>query len=632
MTVARIAGIAGGLAPSRISQMLGAMASGGPHAVGAQGGTGIGSTDRANGWYDDGRLAVAFDGLIYNPDDIADGPLGGDAALIAHSFRRFGFPAALERLNGDFALALHDREAGRLYLARDRFGVKPLYYSERGARFAFASRPAGLLALPGIRSEPRSDYLAKFAAGHYRFFDNPPELSPYADVLQLRPGRLLCRGDRATTVTVWYDPAESGDSDDDGEALAEAYAALFRDAVARRLKRVGRAAFTLSGGLDSSSVVTTAAQLTDREQHAFSTVYGGGAYDESTEIRDVLAPGGIVWHPVEIGEPDLIGHVARLTPRHDQPLSTVTWLTHALLCEEVRAAGFDALFGGLGGDEQHAGEYDYFFYFFADLLAAGETARHAREVAAWKRHHDHTVWRKSAAVADRKRRTLTDPAIPGRVRPDAVLLRRYAEALSPDLASDLPEPAPLDSRFCSYLKSHTYNEIYRETMPCCLRASDRNAAAVGLVDVFPFFDHRLVDFAFRVPSTLKIRDGVTKQLLRRAMRGILPEATRSRITKTGWNAPLDRWFATHLREPLMDLVRSARFRSRGIYSPEAVERLIEEHAEIVLSGAPRENHMMFLWQLISLEIWLQNIDAHAAMLRRDQREPHEAAAKAAAKG
>jgi asparagine synthase (glutamine-hydrolysing) len=112
---------------------------------------------------------------------------------------------------------------------------------------------------------------------------------------------------------------------------------------------------------------------------------------------------------------------------------------------------------------------------------------------------------------------------------------------------------------------------------------------------------------FRVPGDMKIRDGVTKQLLREAMRGILPEETRTRIKKTGWNAPAHLWFTGAARAELLDLVASRVFRERGIYNVEEVKRLIREHETIVASGAPRENHMMFLWQVVNVEIWFREI-------------------------
>jgi asparagine synthase (glutamine-hydrolysing) len=158
--------------------------------------------------------------------------------------------------------------------------------------------------------------------------------------------------------------------------------------------------------------------------------------------------------------------------------------------------------------------------------------------------------------------------------------------------------------FRSYLKNRTWQDLFRETAPCCLRAEDRQCAAFGLEHFDPFMDERLLDLMFRVPGTLKIRDGVTKILLRDAMRGILPEETRTRVKKTGWNAPAHVWFSGRNASALHDLVASRAFRERGVYNVAEVERLVAEHEKIVASGETRENHMMFLWQLVNLETWL----------------------------
>jgi asparagine synthase (glutamine-hydrolysing) len=133
--------------------------------------------------------------------------------------------------------------------------------------------------------------------------------------------------------------------------------------------------------------------------------------------------------------------------------------------------------------------------------------------------------------------------------------------------------------------------------------------ALGLRSNQPFLDHRLLEFMFRVRGTSKIRNGVTKTLLRAAMRGIVPEATRTRIKKTGWNAPAHLWFTGTGREPLLDLVRSRSFRERGIYDLAEVDRLLLEHEALVAGGELRENHMMFLWQLVNLELWLRSMKA-----------------------
>jgi asparagine synthase (glutamine-hydrolysing) len=148
------------------------------------------------------------------------------------------------------------------------------------------------------------------------------------------------------------------------------------------------------------------------------------------------------------------------------------------------------------------------------------------------------------------------------------------------------------------------SSVSRERGVLSARA-DRQTSAFGIDVIWPFFDHRLVELMFRVPATLKIRDGVTKHLLREAMRGILPEETRTRIKKTGWNAPAHVWFATGSgRELVLDLTASRAFRERGLYDVSLVRQLLDEHRDIVVTGRAVDNHMMFFWQLVNLELWL----------------------------
>jgi asparagine synthase (glutamine-hydrolysing) len=292
---------------------------------------------------------------------------------------------------------------------------------------------------------------------------------------------------------------------------------------------------------------------------------------------------------------------------HDEPVATATWLSHFQLCEQASRAGFGSLFGGLGGDELNAGEYEHFFFHFADLKRKGLDQQLAHEIACWVRHHDHPVFRKSAQLVARELERIVDWSVPGRCLPDCRRIGRYAAALAPDYF-DLRAYRPvMDRVFTSYLKNRTWQDLLRETAPCCLRAEDRQASAFGLDHYLPFFDYRLVEFMFRVPGRLKIQDGVTKQLLRRATVGILPDSTRTRIKKTGWNAPAHVWFSGRGADPLRDLIRSRSFRERGVYELREVERLLAEHQEIVTTGRLAENHMMFLWQLVNLELWLRAI-------------------------
>lgn len=553
-----------------------------------------------------GRLVVAFDGSVYNRDEL--GKAGAsDAERVAELWAREG-PAALPRINGDFALAVWDAAEETLWLARDRFGVRPLYHARAGEGVAFASRPRSLLRVPGVRRSVRRDFLARFAASHYRTFDNDPQASPFEDIHQVPAAHVARVRGAAFDVRPYWSVHDAPDLDGSDEELAARYRALLLDAVRLRLESVEDPAFLLSGGMDSSSVVACATKVTGEPAEAFTSVYDDKAFDESEDVRPMLAAGLARWHPVAVGEPDVFGLVERMVRAHDEPVATATWLAHLLVCEEAASRGAGALLGGLGGDELNAGEYEHFTYHFADLRAEGREAEFAAEVEAWARHHDHPVHRKGRAIAEQNLARLTDPSEPGRCRPDRARIERYARALAPGFF-DLQgyEPA-MDHPFRSALKNRTWQDLSRETLPCCLRAEDRHSALFGLEHVDPFLDHRIVEFMFRVQGDRKIRDGVTKRLLRAAMRGLLPEETRTRVKKTGWNAPAHRWFTGPGKERLLALVEDPRFQARGIYDLAEVRRLIEEHDAIVRSGALRENHGMFLWQLVNLELWLRSLE------------------------
>jgi asparagine synthase (glutamine-hydrolysing) len=550
-----------------------------------------------------GGVLAVMDGVVYNREEL--GGEGSDADLVCRLYLDHGPEGALRRLNGDFALALYDRDSDTLWLARDRFGLRPLYYTTNDKLVAFASRPRALLSLPGVPRRANPAFTGLFAASHYRYFDNDPDASPFAGVCQVPPATLLqIRGGRVSRTT-WWQLAEQPNLEGTEEELAARYRDLLVDAVRIRLRRARRPVFTLSGGMDSSSVLASAVRVAGQKQQAVSSVYEDKTYDESAEIATILDDCVERWHPVRLGTPDVFAVLPRMIAAHDEPVATATWLSHFLICEAMAGEGFGGLFGGLGGDELNAGEYEYFFYHFADLRAAGEEGRLAHEVAKWVEYHDHPIFRKGPAVMEEVLSRVVDFGTPGRCLPDRRRMLRYAAVLEPswfDLGGFEPR---MDHPFTSYLKNRTYQDLTRETIPCCLRAEDRQATAFGLDNFLPFFDHRLAELMFRVRGEHKIRAGVTKRLLRRAMKGILPESTRTRIKKTGWNAPAHVWFSGGCRDQLMDLIRSRRFRERGLYRPAAVERLADDHFRIVTEGTREDNHMMFFWQLVNLELWFQ---------------------------
>ncbi len=555
-------------------------------------------------YYSQDGLAIVFDGFVYNQSDFD--PVPSDVQKLAISYREIGFERTLQKINGDFAMALFDSKRGRLFLARDRFGIKPLYYASSSNFFAFASRPGALLQIKSISSGPRKKFVALFAAGHYRTFDNDPDKSPYEHISQLPAASyMLVESGRIQNIRRYWTLLDLPEYRDKENVLADRYRELIFDSADIRLKASEKPAFTLSGGMDSSTVIASAVQCSRTKRHAYSSVYSDRTYDETKEISSMFDTAVDEWHPVRVDVPDIFSLVQKMVRVNDEPVATATWLSHFILCQQVAKDGFKSLFGGLGGDELNAGEYEYYFYHFADLRSTKKENELRHEVQLWQKYHDHPIYKKNWDVMEKALSTMADISTPGKCLHDPVRMTRYFSALNPEYYDITGFEPVMETPFRSYLKNRAYQDITRETAPCCLRAEDRQTAAFDLENFLPFFDHRLVEFMFRVSGSLKIRDGITKVLLREAMKGILPEETRTRIKKTGWNAPAHIWFAHENKDGLMDLIHSRRFRDRGIYNTKIVENIVKDHFEIVTSGKPAENHMMFLWQLVNLNAWFE---------------------------
>ncbi len=557
-------------------------------------------------------LAV-LDGVIYNRAEFSKKPT--DAQILCELHEQYGFERAIQKINGDFAVALFDKKTSVLWLARDRFGIKPLFYTHNADLFAFSSRSSALLLFtndPGMNRK----YVAIFASSHYRLFDHEPERTPFEEILHVPAATILKISNQQVTQIPYWQFNNLPDFTESEEVLAERYKDLLLDAVKIRMNTAIKPAFTLSGGMDSSSVLASAVLTSGKKQHVFSAVYTDKTYDETEEIKSMLDQNAVKWNPIEVGELDIFPIVEKMVECQDEPVATATWLSHYLLCKEVKSRGFKTLFGGLGGDELNAGEYEYYFFYFADLKLQGKEAQLKKEIELWIHYHNHPIYRKNFEVVNNAFKEMVDLKIPGKCLPLKKRMMRYFHTLNPDFF-DLSKFEPnMEGPFQTYLKNRSYHDIARETSPCSLRAEDRQCAAFGLNHFLPFFDYRLVEFMFRISGEFKIRDGITKQLLRKAMKGILPEETRTRIKKTGWNAPAHIWFAKSSKDKLLDLVHSQKFKDRGIYNLEAVETIISDHYDIVQSNRNEENHMMFLWQLINLELWFQKfIDSNVHVLK-----------------
>ncbi len=573
---------------------------------------------------EDGTVWLIFNGEIYNFRELV--PLlerrghmfrsHSDSEVILHAYEEWGTDC-VRRLNGMFAFAICDRRRRRVFLARDRLGVKPLYYWSDGTRFAFGSELRSLLALPFVPHRLSQHALRSYLACEYV----PAPESIFAGIRKLSAGHsLTIRLDgahRGLRTDDWQPERywelafmEEGGPRRSVDEYAEELRELLTAAVARRLiSDVPLGAF-LSGGIDSSSVVALMAGLSADPVRTFSIGFEEQSFDES-DYAQLVARHFATEHHMEALRPDVRELVRTVAASLDEPLADASALPTYLVSRSARRHVTVALSGD-GGDELFAGYDWYRAARFAALAAdwlpaearhglAGLAARiapspHKKDLrdisrrlleglgqpAALQHARWQVFWR-----ADELARLLAEPAAPpeGAAGAGGGFEREMVALLA---ASGSPRA----------LDQQQYADIKRYLPDDILFKVDRMSMAVSLETRGPFLDYTLAEFAARLPPALRLRGFSTKYLLRRAMRDLLPEAVLHR-PKLGFNIPYRNWLRGELKGLLLEALASDRLRAQGIFQPAVVQTLIHEHLEGV------RDHAHKLWQLLMFQLWAQ---------------------------
>ncbi len=550
------------------------------------------------------RTGLVLDGGIYNKASLCDryrvSRNTDDAALALAAYEADGLDG-LASIDGDLAMALYDNKTDRIILFRDRFGIKPLFYMRIGDEYLFASEVKAFGAHPAFSPAPNEAMLYDFLATHYRYIHRDPARTYWSGVHQVKPAHFLditARGMREHCY--WNLEPDQEIMDLDDSEMEERLKAHFRESVAARLSNDRTMGFSVSSGMDSSSVCSQAAALTGLRD-LYSVSYGYSEYDEGQGIAPLAERWGNRWRNIVLSDPPLFETVERLVRIHEGPLCTVTWLSHYFLVKQAAEDGREIIFSGLGGDECLAGEYEHFLYFFADLKRTGREKRLAGEVEAWQRLHDHPIFRKNWAVVQDVFSRLVDLNQTGRIFLDEKRYQAYHPYFEPDFIQTWDSPPEMPCPFDSYLANRCYQDLVRETTPPSLAADEKNVSHFGLTTRFPFLDHRLLRYCYSLPGTAKYNQGVTKHIMRRSMKGLLPEANRTNTVKTGFNAPLGDWLMGREKDRLLDLIRSRSFKERGWLKRGAIEKILRAHER------GEANHMMFFWQMLNAELWLRSI-------------------------
>ena len=529
----------------------------------------------------------------------------GDTEVLVHLYEEHGAHFA-ERLRGMFAIAIWDAAHKRLVLARDRYGIKPLYYRVQAKELAFASE---LRALP--RGEIDLDALEAFLA----FNSIPAPLTIFRDARKLPPGHLLVWEQGRAELSRFARPApvETADTRDDEDAeLIEELRARLRDSVRAHLVADVPVGVLLSGGIDSSALTALAAEESTEAVRTFSIGFEERSFDELSDARLVAERYGTE-HRDLVLRPDAALLLPALAEAFDEPFADSsalpTYLVAGLAAEDVKVA-----LSGEGGDELFGGYYTY----AADLLAlrAGRLARLARplierlpsssarasfdykakrfvrgaHLPPLERHH---AWKEIFSREARAELTGRSSAFD----PVELLRARFAETEGAELLARLQD---VD------LGLYLVDDLLVKT--------DRASMAHSLEARVPFLDPVVTNFALALPTTHKVRGLRKKVLLRRAVEPFVPrEILRGR--KRGFSIPAAAWLRGELEPFARETLSAETLRRQGFFRPEAVTRLIDDHV------ARREDLSRQLWGLLAFTLWHER---HVERAPGPLREPRPA--------
>jgi asparagine synthase (glutamine-hydrolysing) len=554
---------------------------------------------------EDGQTWVIFNGTIYNFRELRHAleKAGhkfiskSDTEVIVHGYEQWG-DEVIARLDGMFALALWDQRRQRLLLARDRSGKKPLFYAEQEGTLLFGSSPKSLFAA-GMPLDPSTRGVATFLAYG---FAAPPETF-YRGVTQLPPAHYLVREQNTNKLTRYWSfrVLEKATLSSEEEAI-DKVRYLLEEAVKRRLvAEVPLGAF-LSGGVDSSIIVGLMAKHLPTVK-TFSLGFSGDERYNETAFARIAAQKFNTEHHEFIVEPKALSLLDALVWHHDGPFGDSSAIPTYLVSQYTKEHVTVALSGD-GGDELFAGYLRFWAAQTAERIPAplrqlGSKLLPFLPAASSER----SLWGKGRRFLEGGSADLPDRLL----RWSVLFAQQLRTTLRPELFAELSyeEILAYHRRFfeqrstsLQQLLRHNFESYLPEDL---LVKSDRCSMAHALELRAPFLDTALIEFSATLPDHLKLRGRTTKYLLKKAFADLLPPEITSR-GKMGFGVPLAAWFRGELRGFLEEKLCPQEARVNRYLLPGVATRLVREHA------AESADHSHRLWALLTLEVWLQNIN------------------------
>jgi asparagine synthase (glutamine-hydrolysing) len=581
---------------------------------------------------EDERVWITFNGEIYNHESLRSGLEAKghryrsrtDTETIVHLYEERGLDFVQE-LEGDFAIGLWDQSARRLVLARDRIGVKPLYYTVAAGRLIFASEIKAILEHPSITRD-----IDEQALYHYlSFLATPAPQTLFAGIQKLPAGCMLtCDESGDVKITRYWDAiATRSDNDASGmdeRDVAEEVRRLLTESIGKRMMSDVPFGVFLSGGIDSTANVALMARLMDRPVRTFTVGFKDDPeYNEIDEARDVAREYGTDHHEILISQQDLIDFLPALVFHQDEPIADPVCVPIYYVSKLARETGTSVIQVGEGSDELFCGYdqytnylklHDYGWRYLEKLPRPVRRALAATGQSLLRVGGDQlpSNWRKLAPDLLRRLGDGEEAFWSGALffdethkhqlfRPEA--RRRLMNGSGSDFSSYSVVRADLDRLFAArpeadLLERMTYQELKLRLAELLLMRVDKMTMATSVEARVPFLDHKLVEFAMTIPQQMKYQNGETKHILKRALKGVVPDRVLER-KKKGFGAPVSEWMLDRMGGFVEEALLNSPLRRRELFDYSFIKKLLDEHR----SG--RVDYGFFLWSLLNLSLWYE---------------------------
>jgi len=541
-----------------------------------------------------GDTTVIFNGEIYNYLEIrAELEKKGvvfqttsDTEVLLQCYREYG-EECVDHFEGMWAFAIYDRAANKLFLSRDRFAEKPLYFMKTPEGFFFASEIKFISAMSGKSLTINKSHIFRYLVNGYKSLYKTSD-TYFQEIGEIPYGTNVTIGKdlQPRNYRYWqprFEPREM--------SLEEAVAGSrhwLTESMRIRLRADVPLAFCLSGGVDSASLASLAAKTFGYQVAAFSIVDRDERYNEYDNImatvKDLDCPHTII----EIGEEGFFNRLRSLIAYHDSPLATISYYVHAFLSEAISRAGFKVAVSGTAADELFTGYYDHFNLHLYEMR---QNPAFTAYLDDWQRHIAPIV---RNPLMQNPKMYFDQPGIRAHI-----YLNRddFAATLKEEFLEDFFE----ESYSESLLRNRMLNELFHESIPVILHEDDLNSMYYSIENRSPFLDSRLFSFAYSIPARHLIHDGYGKYVLREAMRGILNEQVRTDRRKVGFNASINSlvdFTKKEVREYLLD--------DGPIY-----DDLRKDRIEKMMSIHPMPNSVSkFMFNFINAKMFLEMSENH----------------------